>query len=143
MENPDVISADVKVHLDLVKRHEAYDLTFTCKGMIQIPCDRCLDPLDHDVDTTYHITVEYGDKYDDVSDDLLVIPYSDTYLNVAYMLYDTIMLTVPLRHVHPAGQCNKAMAAVLSRHHSPVAEDMDDIEAEAEEAQEENMEGSI
>lgn len=116
MENTEVIDADINVHLDMTKRNETYFLNFTCKGNMHIPCDRCLDPMDHPVDTDYHLTVVYGDKYDDASDDTLVIPYSDTYLNVAYMLYDTIMLTVPLRHVHAPGQCNKAMAAVLHRH---------------------------
>ncbi|MBD5187428.1 MAG: DUF177 domain-containing protein [Muribaculaceae bacterium] len=116
MENPDILSADVKVHLDLVKKHEVYDCLFTLKGLLKIPCDRCLSPMDHEVDTTYHITVKYGDEYNDESDDLLVIPSSNQYLNVAYMLYDTLMLTIPLRHVHPLGKCNRAMLSALSKH---------------------------
>lgn len=131
MENSDVIDADVKVHLDLVKKNGLYDCTFTCKGLLHIPCDRCLDPLDHEVDTTYHITVQYGDSYDDASDDLLVIPHNDTYLNVAYMLYDTILLTIPLRHVHPLGKCNRAMAAALNKHNARIDdadEELDDTD---------------
>ncbi len=118
MENTDIISADIRVHLDLVKKNDIYDCTFLCKGIMQIPCDRCLDPLDHEVDTAYHVAVRYGENYDDGADDLLIIPYSNSYLNVAYILYDTILLTIPLRHVHPTGKCNRAMAAVLSRHKS-------------------------
>ena len=123
MENTDVLNSDVAVHLDLTNKNGLYDLAFTCKGKLQIPCDRCLDPIDHEVDTTYHITVEYGDSYNDASDDLLIIPNSDTYLNVAYMLYDTILLTIPLRHVHPLGKCNRAMAAALNKHKARGAED--------------------
>ena len=89
MENPDIIASDVHVHLDLEKKNDSYDCTFTCKGLMQVPCDRCLDPIDIDVDTTYHITVKYGEDYNDETDDLLIIPQSDTYINVAYMLYDT------------------------------------------------------
>lgn len=126
MENPDVISSDVKVHLDLVKKNDVYDCTFHCKGMLQIPCDRCLDPLDHEVDTTYHVVVKYGETYDDGADNLLIIPYSDSYLNVAYILYDTVLLTIPLRHVHPMGKCNRAMAAALSRHKNVADEETDE-----------------
>ena len=36
------------------------------------------------------------------------------------------MLTVPLRHVHPAGQCNRAMSAVLSRHNAEALDDEDE-----------------
>ena len=109
MENPDIIASDVHVHLDLEKKNDSYDCTFTCKGLMQVPCDRCLDPIDIDADTTYHITVKYGEDYNDETDDLLIIPQSDTYINVAYMLYDTLVLTIPLRHVHPLGKCNRAM----------------------------------
>ena len=136
MENPEIISSDVKVHLDIVKKNDTYDCKFQCKGMMQIPCDRCLDPLDHEVDTEYHVIVKYGENYDDGADNLLVIPYSNSYLNVAYILYDTILLTIPLRHVHPMGKCNRAMAAVLSRHKGSGDEEtedaLDEVDAEIE-----------
>ena len=137
MENPEILASDVKVHMDLVKKNDLYDCTFHCKGMLKIPCDRCLDPIDHEVDTEYHITVKYGEDYNDETDDLLVIPYSDSYLNVAYMLYDTIVLTIPLRHVHPMGKCNRAMVAALHKHHSNSGDDevdaaMDEVDSEFE-----------
>lgn len=116
MEHPGIHKADVKVHLDLVKKHDVYDCTFHCNGTLQVPCDRCLDPVDIDVDTDYHIMVKYGESYNDESDDILIIPESNPYLNVAYMLYDTIVLCVPLRCVHPMGKCNRAMAAALNKH---------------------------
>ena len=127
MENTDVANADVKVHLDLTYRGGIYDLAFTVKGMVQVPCDRCLDPIDIEIDTTYNIKVEYGDSYDDASDELLIIPSSNSYLNVAYMLYDTVVLSIPMRHVHPLGKCNRAMAAALNKHK---ARGMDDDEEE-------------
>lgn len=116
MEHPSIHNADVKVHLDLEKKRDIYDCTFHCKGVIEVPCDRCLDPLPIEIDTDYHILVKYGENYNDESDDLLEIPESSPFLNVAYMLYDTIVLCIPLRHVHPMGKCNRAMAAALNKH---------------------------
>lgn len=116
MEHPGILKADVKVHLDLEKKHDAYDCTFHLKGEVEVPCDRCLDPIPIEIDTDYHIIVKYGESYNDESDEILVIPYSNPYLNVAYMLYDTIVLCIPLRHVHPLGKCNRAMAAALNKH---------------------------
>lgn len=136
MENRDILSADIHVHLDLVKKDELYDCTFTVKGMLQVPCDRCLDPLDHEVNTQYHVVVKYGDNYDDGADNLLIIPYSNSFLNVAYILNDTILLTIPLRHVHPLGKCNRAMAAALNKHRSSgdddedMTVDLDEVDAE-------------
>lgn len=121
MENTDVVESDVKVHMQMKHRNGIFDCNFVLKGVIRIPCDRCLDPMDHAVDTTYHIAVKYGEEYDDSSDDVLVIPQTDMSLNVAYMLYDTVLLTIPMRHVHPAGKCNKAMLGALRMHRSAAA----------------------
>ena len=100
MESADIRSGNVKVDLDLKYDGNAYSLDFTFKGEIIIACDRCLDDMPLDIDTAYNV----------------IIPESDNYLNVAYMIYDTIALEIPLRHVHPAGQCNKEMAAKLRSH---------------------------
>lgn len=139
MEDEGVIDADIKVHLDLDYHNGIYDCNFTLKGMMHIPCDRCLDPMEHPIDTSYHIAVKYGPEYDDSSDDVLVIPDTDIFLNVAYMLHDTIVLTIPMRHVHPAGKCNRAMSEVLSRHSS---EADDTIEEARELAQNDIQEGN-
>lgn len=137
MENSEIHSADIDVHLDMEKRHDAYDCTFHVKGHLEIPCDRCLDPLDHEVDTSYHVVVKYGDDYDDGADNLLVIPYSNSYLNVAYILNDTILLTIPLRHVHPQGQCNRAMLDALRKHRQRSDEDGGDEMEEVASVEEE------
>ena len=128
MEDENVIDADIKVHLDLDYRNGIYDCMFTLQGMMHIPCDRCLDPLEHPVDTTYHIAVKYGPEYDDSSDDVLVIPDTDMFLNVAYMLHDTVILTIPMRHVHPMGKCNRAMSDVLKNHSSEADEAIEEAQ---------------
>lgn len=132
MESAEVTDADVKVHLDIVKRGDLYDLTFLCRGDLQIPCDRCLDPISHEVDTQYHTVVKYGEEYNDESDDLLILPQSSVVLNVADMIHDTLVLTIPLRHVHPDGECNREMTAALNRHSSGIADTEDDGETENE-----------
>ena len=116
MENTDVRDADLAVHLTVDHHNDINRLHFDIAGTITLMCDRCLDDLVLPVDTTYDINVEYGDDYDDESDDLLVIPESDNDLNVAYMLYDTVVLEIPMKHVHPMGQCNRAMSALLKKH---------------------------
>lgn len=121
MESADVRDADVNVGLVVTYANDVYSLAFTLKGTITVPCDRCLDDLVLDIDTTYNIKVKYGDDYREDSDDLMEIPESDSYLNVAYMIYDTASLAIPIKHVHPMGKCNRAMSSLLKKHraHTP------------------------
>lgn len=118
MENTDIHDANLDAELTLVHRNGIYDLNFHITGDIVVLCDRCLDDLVFPIDTDYHIVVRYGENYNDDSDEYLEIPESDNYLNVAYMLYDTVALAIPIKHVHPLGKCNRAMSALLKKHRS-------------------------
>lgn len=125
MESADIHDADLDVKLAVTHKRDIYRVDFTITGTITLICDRCLDDLIMPVDTTYSIAVKYGEDYNDEADDLLIIPESDNFLNVAYMLYDTVALTIPIKHVHPMGKCNRQMSAMLRKHraHRPGDED--------------------
>ena len=125
MENADVRDADVDVKLVVTYANDVYDLAFTLTGTVVVPCDRCLDDLTLDIDTTYKIKVKYGEEYREDSDDLMEIPESDSYLNVAYMISDTVALAIPIKHVHPLGKCNRAMSSLLKKHRATDASDPD------------------
>lgn len=123
MESQDIHDADLHVGLTLTYKRDIYTLDFKITGTITLICDRCLDDLIMPIDTTYHINVKYGDDYNDEADDLLVIPGSDNYLNVAYMLYDTIALSIPMKHVHPMGKCNRQMSQMLHKHRARTSQE--------------------
>lgn len=138
MEADDIRDAEVEVTLTLQHRRDAYDLTFHLLGTLTVPCDRCLDDLELPVDTSYHVVVKYGDDYRD-EDEYMEIPASETSLNVAYMVYDTAVLAIPMKHVHPLGKCNRAMTSLLKKHRAPAGDDPD---AELEDQLIDEMEAS-
>lgn len=119
MENDSILGADVDVLVDIDKRHGSYEVEIHCEGTMQVPCDRCLEAVDHEVDADYHVTVRYGEEYDDSRDNLLVLPYSETRLDLAGLIYDTLLLTIPLRCVHREGECDTAMSETLRLHKAP------------------------
>ena len=118
MENEEIHDADVDVRLAVERRDDIFSLSFTFGGTLTLLCTRCLDALIFPLETEYHVTVELGDEYRDESDDHLIIPASSPTLNVAFMIYDTIVLAIPMKHVHPLGKCNRQMSALLNKHRS-------------------------
>ncbi len=130
MESQDVRDADIDVSLTLTHRNDLYDLTFTLTGKVIVLCDRCLDEMEIPISTDYHVVVRFGETYNDTSDEVLEIPESENYLNVAYMLNDTVALAIPIKHVHPLGKCNRTMSALLKKHRGgrPAIVGDDDIE---------------
>lgn len=130
MESSDVHDADLAVHLTVKYNGDFYDLDFHVSGEVVLICDRCLDDLHYPIDTTYHIIVKYGEDYNDDSDEVLEIPESDNTLNVAYMLYDTVELAIPIKHVHPLGKCNRQMSALLKKHRATAGDEDAELENE-------------
>lgn len=125
MESSDVHGADLTVDLTVQYNGNFYVLDFHISGEVTLICDRCLDDLHFPIDATYHIVVKYGESYNDDSDEVLEIPESDNFLNVAYMIYDTVELAIPIKHVHPQGKCNRQMSAMLKKHRATTADDED------------------
>ncbi len=136
MESADIHDADLIVGLTVTHKHDLYELAFRVTGTVTLICDRCLDDLVMPIEATYNVTVKYGEDYNDDNDDLLIIPESDNYLNVAYMIFDTASLAIPIKHVHPLGKCNRAMSAILRKHRAR----RDDEDAELEETLIDEME---
>ena len=130
MESADIHDADLGVDLTVDYNGHYYLLDFKITGEAVLICDRCLDDLRFPIDTGYRITVEYGEDYNDEKDDVLEIPQGDSYLNVAYMIYDTVVLAIPIKHVHPMGKCNRQMSAMLKKHRATAEGDDAELESE-------------
>ena len=128
----EVRRSDVEATLEVTRTGEtSFRLSIGCEGSLVIGCDRCLDDLVHEVDTVYEIGVKLeGDSYDDSHDELLLVPESWRELDVAPLVRDTVLLTIPMTHVHADGECNEQMTALLSIH---AAEGLsDDLPARAQ-----------
>ncbi len=123
MESTDIRDADLTVDLKVKYDGNFYSLDFSITGEVTLVCDRCLDEFSYPLEAGYKITVKYGDSYNDDSDEVLEIPESDPTLNVAYMIFDTVTLAIPIKHVHPAGKCNRAMSAILKKHRARTGDD--------------------
>ncbi len=121
----EIFDADVEVEMVVTRKSECdYVLSLTCSGTLSIPCDRCLDPMVHAVDTTYHLNIrQEGELYDDSRDTVLLVPESWRELDVEPLVRDTILLTIPIMHTHAPGECNAAMMAQLDEHHASLDEE--------------------
>lgn len=128
-ETERVLGADVDVRLDINKRHESYRLEFTFDGKLDAMCDRCLDAVRLDIAAEWSLTVRHGDDYDTAEtgsgEEMMVIPEDCTSIDVAPMIRDTLLLSIPLRCVHADGECNKDMSAKLREHSTRETEDPD------------------
>ncbi len=112
----DIKKGDLNVAVSLKKTSITFDLNFDIKGVVRIPCDRCLDDISMEVDTKNKLIVKFGTEYSEESDEIVIIPEEDGAINIAWFLYEFILLSLPTKRVHPPGTCNKAMSSKLNKH---------------------------
>lgn len=123
IDGDEVKKGDVKVKLILKKTSTSHELNFELKGVIQIPCDRCLDDMDFEIDSRNRLIVKFGEDYSEESDEIVIIPEVDGEINIAWFLYEFIALEIPIKHVHPQGECNRTMTSKLRKHRAVSLDD--------------------
>ncbi|MBR6284273.1 MAG: DUF177 domain-containing protein [Muribaculaceae bacterium] len=114
-EPTQVSEANVDVEVTVTRTGDSdYKLAMTCRGTLAIPCDRCLDPMVHHVDTAYELSItQAGEEFDDSREHLLIVPEAWRELDLAPIVRDTVLLTIPIMHAHAPGECNESMMARL------------------------------
>lgn len=121
IDGPEVHKGKVDVHLSLKRIGGTFELKFNLSGVAMLPCDRCLDDMECPIEAENVLTVKLGKDYSE-DGEVLIVPEAEGELNIAWFLYEFVALEIPLKHVHPAGKCNKKMSSVLRQHGSKPAE---------------------
>jgi uncharacterized metal-binding protein YceD (DUF177 family) len=122
----DVNKGRVKVTLTVTEHKDFFDFSFVLSGVVVIPCDRCLDDMDFPIETTAHLVVKFGNDYSEENDEIVIIPESEGIINLAWFLYEFVVLTLPIKHVHTLGKCNKQMTSKLKKHSAKSEDNEDD-----------------
>ena len=125
LDAPEVQKGQVNVTLKVRKTSGIYQLDFHTEGKVIVICDRCLDEMEQPIETEDRLKVKLGSEYSEV-DDMVVVPEEEGYINVAWFIYEFIALSIPMKHVHAPGKCNKDMVSKLSKHLRVSADDEED-----------------
>lgn len=92
-------SFEVDVLLD---KHETFlEAEFKIKGTARLVCDRSLEPFDHPINSTRRIVFKYGDKDEEVTDEIIIIHRDTATLELGQYIYEFIALAIPLKKLHP------------------------------------------
>ncbi|MDO5524388.1 MAG: DUF177 domain-containing protein [Bacteroidia bacterium] len=130
IDGDEVKKGCVKVLLTVHKTATTYEFDFDIKGIVQIPCNRCLDEMNQEIDTQNRLIVKLGHEYSEESDEVIVIPEDDGEINIAWFLYEFVALNIPIKHVHEPGKCNRTMSTKLRKHRAVNKNDEDDDESD-------------
>lgn len=121
LETPLYENGNVKVDIVLTKGNQMLIFDFQISGEVESVCDNCLEPINVPVNCNGKLYVKFGEEYDEPAEDVIVLPHEEHEFNVAQIIYDLIVTSLPIRHLHPANKngktaCNPDMLQKLKQY---------------------------
>ena len=99
-EATELLGGHVEARVELTLREDDFSLVMQVRGRVQVACDRCLEPVDVDIEASEPMEVEEDARE----------------LDLQWLAYELIIVNLPLTHSHPEGECNPQMQALLQTH---------------------------
>ena len=94
-------SCDVTVNVVLEKKSTMLEINFKHNGTVNVPCDLTGEPFDLPIKGKIKLVVQFGDEFNNDNDELLVLPHGEHQIDLSQYIYEMIVLSVPLKRVHP------------------------------------------
>ncbi len=92
--------------LRVEQKADAFELNVDIKGTVEIPCDRCLEPMTQPIHTEATLKAKLGETYED-DGEVITVASDKAELDIAWNLYELIALNIPIYHTHPEGECRE------------------------------------
>ena len=112
LDQAEVKKGSLHVSVSIRKASGFFEFLIHAAGTVIIPCDRCLDDMEQPVDADVRQMVRLGSENSE-DGDTLVVAEDEGILDLTWIIYESVALAIPIRHVHAPGKCNTAMTNVL------------------------------
>src|SRR5690606_21847082 len=93
--------ADIVIDVTLNKMSTMMELEMKAQGTVNVDCDLTNEPYDQKVKADLELVIKFGDEYNNENDEILIIPHAEYQINIAQYIYEMLVLSVPLKKVHP------------------------------------------
>ena len=97
----DFLDAKLFAKLDLEKQPTLLNLKFSFNGEIEVQCDVSMESFDLNLETEHAVVVKFKDDIISTDDEVIFLPVGSHSIDVSHLIYETIILAVPQKKVHP------------------------------------------
>lgn len=107
--------AALSVSIELTKKSTLLEVALAISGTVTVACDVTNEPFELPLHPTHEFVVTFGEEYNDENEHLLVLPHGSHQVSVAQSLFETIVLAVPQKRVHPGIENGSLQSDLLNR----------------------------
>ncbi len=108
---------DVTIKLDvlLIKKNIMLEFTLAFEGFVNMNCDIINEPYNQSISGSFHFVVNFGDTFNDENEALIIIPHGSYEINIQQYIYESIVLAIPTRKVHPGIENGTLESDILTK----------------------------
>ncbi len=127
LEQEEISGGDVHVSVAVRSSADAvYKVEIAAKGCVTVPCDRCLDPLQLEVDTKELVYVKDDEPGEGDSPDMLYTEADGT-CDLSWCVYEIVETSLPMQRTHDVDDCNSDMLSRMVAEGDEDREDDDEL----------------
>lgn len=108
-------NSNIKTVIVFEKKTTLLELNFKISGVVNVNCDLTNEPYNQKIKGEFDLVVKFGDEYNDEYEDILIIPHGEYEINVAQYIYELIILSVPIKKVHPGVKDGTLQSDILKK----------------------------
>jgi uncharacterized metal-binding protein YceD (DUF177 family) len=105
----------IVVNLNFYKKATIFELNFSFSGWVELACDITNELFQEPIKFNNDLIVKFGAAYNDENEELLILPHNEFKVNVSQFIYETIVLSLPLKRVHPGVEDGTLKSEILEK----------------------------
>jgi uncharacterized protein len=110
----------VEVEVTMNRQSRMLQFYFGLKGVVEVTCDRCADPLNIAVEGREDLIVRIGESGESDDDDIVFISEDEFEFDLSQHLFDYVHMLLPMRLTHEESadgrSCDPEMLKLLERY---------------------------
>ncbi len=104
---------DIKLDVLLIKKNTMLEFAIAFEGFVNVNCDITNEPFKQEVEGYFHFVVKFGETFNDENEALITIPHGSYEFNIQQYIYESIVLAVPTRRIHPGVEDGTLKSEIL------------------------------
>ncbi|GGZ36987.1 DNA-binding protein [Echinicola pacifica] len=101
-DNDLVKQGNLEVKVLIKKGSNLLEVIYQIKGQVELTCDRSLEKYDEQIESSQKVLYKYGSEEAEINEEMFMITQDTPSINVAQLIYEFILLSLPAKKIHPS-----------------------------------------
>tara|TARA_B100001057_G_scaffold501292_1_gene623333 strand:+ start:9252 stop:9776 length:525 start_codon:yes stop_codon:yes gene_type:complete len=111
----DFDQVQLKTNIEIEKQENIFNFFLVISGCVDVLCDLSMETFKLPVSSNFNFSVKFGDATKNINDELLVFPHGTKDFNISQQIYETVVLSVPEKKIHPGVRDGSLKSVILEK----------------------------